>query len=87
MTFLNWIAEQHHRDDVVGDLARDVRDDKKSLQRYFSNRSFSPLDLPEISFQDMHRYMRTQGACSEALEALIEAYREWKKLNRNLIPL
>jgi len=34
--------------------------------------------LPNPSLNSLYGHLRVQGACSEALDALIEAYREWQ---------
>jgi 5-methylcytosine-specific restriction endonuclease McrA len=63
--FRQWLRRQEKRDDPIGDLARDMsRDPGQSL--------------PNPSLSDLYHYIRVAGACDGALQALIDAYREWQ---------
>jgi len=64
--FRRWIHQQTDRDDPIGDLAQDMKRDL--YQR-----------LPNPSLKSLYSYLRGR-ACDEALEALIDAYREWQVL-------
>jgi hypothetical protein len=62
--FISWLKRQAKRDDPIGDLARDMKMDKRPLER----RSVSGL----------RGHMQLHGACLRALDALDDAAREWK---------
>jgi hypothetical protein len=68
-TFNRWLASQINRDDPIGDLARDCKDDK---------RWFSPQANP--SLRDIFLYLSPYGVSvyNRVGETLIEAYREWQ---------
>lgn len=74
-TFLRWLQKQEQRDDPVGDLAQDMRQDQQGLL-YF----FGATTLPNPPLSRFYGYLRSRLACSEALQACIDAYREWQQL-------
>jgi hypothetical protein len=63
LSFKSWLRAQHRRDDSIGDLSRDVRQDAEW-----------PLsqDIPELI--ERLYMLGASGAC---MEALILAHREW----------
>lgn len=63
--FRDWLRKQEKRDDPIGDLAVDMAHDAHQT-------------LPNPSLSDLYGYLHSRGACSAALDALIEAYREWQ---------
>lgn len=63
--FRQWLQSQEKRDDPIGDLARDMRRDPGQV-------------TPNPSLSDLYHYMRAARACDGALQALIDAYREWQ---------
>lgn len=80
MIFMYWLSKQNQRDDPIGDLARDVQRDTRELRRYFANRQFDERGHANLSLKDMYRYIRAHYGCLEALEALVDAFREWQGL-------
>lgn len=67
ITFRRWLNQQEYRDDPTGDLARDIRRDPGLVR---TNQSLGEL----------YRWLRLVGACQEARQTLINAYREWQQL-------
>ncbi len=63
-TFHQWLVKQEKRDDPTGDLARDAKADKRP----------SPKNTPSAWMA----HLRNANACSEALEALDAAWREYQ---------
>ena len=63
----SWLLSQHRRDDVVGDLARDVRQDP----------SFPKGTVGNLT---LRLYLRDHGACYGAVSALSTAWKEWTNL-------
>lgn len=68
MTFTDWLDRQADRDDPIGDLASDVRRDKKA---------------PKGDAEALRTHMTFRGASSEALDALMLAEREWRHETRH----
>ncbi len=66
ITFRKWLRHQETRNDPIGDLAQDMARDKGQV-------------IPNPSLNDLYHWLRWQ-ACAPALEALIDAYREWQGL-------
>ena len=66
MSFHSWLVRQCDRDDPVGDLARDVRDDQDMPD------DLKRSDRPE----DWRSYLAAAGACSGAMAALDRALHE-----------
>lgn len=72
MSFYTWLKKQCHRDDPVGDLARDVAADP---------------DWPRIQgmrLKGYREYLESMVACDGAIRALERAHKEYehiKKLN------
>jgi hypothetical protein len=64
-TFLAWLADQTHRRDAVGDLARDTRMDPRWPPR------------GKISRARLARYLESRDAVPGALAALHHAWDEW----------
>ena len=65
-TFRQWLAAQRDRHDPVGDLARDVKDDKA-----LGKRQFTPTELYE--------HVRSVSGYEPALEAAKAAAEEYGK--------
>ncbi|WP_434046809.1 YozE family protein [Sorangium cellulosum] len=63
--FLKWLARQDHRDDPIGDLAADVKRDKR-------------FPVTTTSRDMLNEHLRSRGACAEALVALDEAVKEFE---------
>lgn len=63
--FYRWLLKQQNRNDPIGDLAKDVLSDK----------SF-PAGISSLREQKEH--LIKQSACDEAIQALEEAYAEFK---------
>jgi uncharacterized protein YozE (UPF0346 family) len=64
MSFKTWLLEQQHRDDPIGDLARDAAQDKRFPRR-------------NAKLRTVVRYLEEQEATPAALEALYRAWEEW----------
>jgi uncharacterized protein YozE (UPF0346 family) len=64
--FTGWLYAQRHRDDRVGDLARDARMDR---------------DWPSWcrTLTGYRRYMERVGACDAAVASLDIAWRQWEQ--------
>lgn len=71
--FLDWLRVQVKRDDPIGDLARDVVQDKQGVLQWFRAETW-----PNPSLSQLYSMLRFRFASSEALVALVEAYREWQ---------
>ncbi|NOI36812.1 hypothetical protein F0250_23455 [Vibrio cyclitrophicus] len=72
--FKGWLTLQINRSDLVGDLARDVANDKETPK----GRS---------SFQKWHDYLLSKSACDGAMEALNIAWDNYKyDLNPSVEP-
>jgi uncharacterized protein YozE (UPF0346 family) len=65
MTFFRWLLQQRHRQDAVGDLARDAGRDPS-----FGRRSRTP--------QSTERHLTGQGACDGAIRAAAAAWVEFR---------
>lgn len=66
MKFEQWLERQINRDNVVGDLAKDVKDDSRPKP------SNNTLDAWQT-------FLFTAGASREAQQALDEAWAEYSK--------
>lgn len=64
-SFNHWLRRQHQRDDRIGDLARDVRQDRQW-----------PGCRTLAGFQ---RYLGQRNACSAAVESLAAAWTEYSR--------
>ena len=64
-TFRRWLRGQRERNDPISDLACDIAADRGLVR-------------PNQSLSDLYHWLRLQGATAEALETLINAYREWQ---------
>lgn len=64
-SFLAWIKQQAGRDDVIGDLARDVKSD---------------VNAPKgrVSKYGWLGYLRASNACNGAIEAFRDAWKEFE---------
>jgi len=62
--FSTWLRRQTHRDDPVGDLARDAKADRD-------------WPGPTSDLQALQRHLALKRACPEARAALKRAHREW----------
>jgi len=67
MKFITWILKQSERNDKIGDLASDIKDDKK-----FPNKN--------ASFEKIEEYLEMNGACDNAMVAFQEAKKEYQTL-------
>ncbi len=64
VSFRAWLRRQEHRDDPVGDLARDAADDRM---------------FPHVGKLDtIVGYLLLMHACHEAVEAARVAHAEWR---------
>lgn len=63
--FMTWLLQQVGRDDPIGDLANDMKRDKKRPR-------------PDTSIKELREYLRRQHACREAIEAFNDAVKEYK---------
>jgi hypothetical protein len=70
MTFQQWLHGQRHRDDAVGDLARDAHADRDTPTGQTTSRTWL-------------RYLRRRGACDGALEALRQAWAEYRAMGHH----
>lgn len=72
--FKGWLSLQINRSDLVGDLAKDVANDKETPKG-------------KGSFQKWHDYLSSKGACDGAMEALNIAWDNYKyDLNPSVEP-
>lgn len=64
LTFIDWLIRQAHRDDPIGDIARDMLDDPH---------------WPESGtiLADFRDYLTSVRASDLALQALQQAWNEW----------
>ena len=67
MKFITWILAQSERNDKVGDLAKDIKDDIK-----FPNKN--------ASFEAIKEHLKMSGACDDAMIAFQEAKKEYQTL-------
>jgi uncharacterized protein YozE (UPF0346 family) len=72
MTFKGWLMMQKKRDDPVGNLARDVLQDRTW-----------PITQDMVK---LRQYMVKRGAVESALTALDRAYSEYQKQGNRLRP-
>jgi hypothetical protein len=63
LTFINWLRQQTHRNDAIGDLAADCERDQAEVR----------------SILQLRDRMIALGGCPEAFEALDRALEEWRK--------
>lgn len=74
MTFSSWLLKQDGRDDPVGDLARDYRNDKRCHRK-----GLWWAQLPTgSSWRAWRKYL--EGKAAE--DALREAYDEWTQISK-----
>ena len=66
MRFRAWTRTQTARDDRIGDLCRDFRDDKQAPQHF-------------PAWRGLERYMLRKGASAAAIEAARAAWREYQQ--------
>ena len=64
VTFASWLRSQAHRDDSIGDLARDVRDDES---------------WGGGSAHQLRGHMSGMGASAHAMDALTKAETEFAR--------
>lgn len=62
-SFYMWLRQQRWRDDEIGDLARDIWDDRRNIR--------------ERTVNGIYLRMLTAGACLEAFQALDNAISEY----------
>lgn len=70
ISFVTFLKKQIDRNDPIGDLAGDIKQDK----------TFPPASA---TGKEVHSYLLNNGACSEAVEALEAAWREYQLLYLN----
>jgi uncharacterized protein YozE (UPF0346 family) len=63
-TFYHWLLSQIERPDRIGDVARDAADD-------------TTFPRESNQYEEMKSYLKTQRACSAAIESLKEAWLEY----------
>jgi uncharacterized protein YozE (UPF0346 family) len=68
-SFYLWLVMQADRDDWIGDVARDAKED-----------TLFPKE--ETSYQRLQSYLIWHQACHRARIGLAKAYREWLRLRR-----
>jgi uncharacterized protein YozE (UPF0346 family) len=66
--FYRWLLKQKDRNDPIGDLANDALSDKS-------------FPINSDSFVNIKKHLNFKGACYEAIQALTEAFKEYKKKN------
>lgn len=66
MKFLTWLLSQTNRNDPIGDLARDFKDD-------------STRPNANSSVEKIRIYLESQSASSEAMVAFKNAVKEWSR--------
>lgn len=71
LSLYNWISLQSERNDVIGDFAREVLDDKR-------------FPIFEIRYGRLKDYLIERRACNEARLALARCFRAWQRLQRGL---
>lgn len=71
LSFKLWLNKQAHKDDSVGDLARDVTQDKNFPR-------LNRIDKYITNFEKIKRYLEEKGACDNALSTL---HRPWLYYN------
>lgn len=71
MTFYQWLMKQRHRDDPIGDLARDAKEDDCSFARG-----------PNVGYTKWETHLCVKMACSGAMEALEEAWTRYLRADR-----
>jgi len=76
--FLKWVLMQKNRDDPVGDVARDLFADIE-MKRAKGEHLYDYAS----GYREFRKYLVKRGACSEAVEAVDEAWREYKATKKN----
>ncbi len=80
MSFHSWLRAQKNRNDPVGDLSRDLRQDdeetRKGFDKYWRTVP-KPLRLTPGTFR---KYLEACGACDGAMGALDDAEKEWRRV-------
>ncbi|MBF5039878.1 hypothetical protein INP77_10285 [Methylophilus sp. 13] len=66
-SFYKWLNKQSNRDDIIGDLAKDLERARNI-----------PQESNDIEIWLSH--LRCNGACQEAIEAMHEAWAEFEAL-------
>jgi hypothetical protein len=66
MTFLQWLRQQRHRPDPVGDLACDALNDRHK-------------PTGQVTLRQWQRYLQGIPACDGALKALHRAWDEYRQ--------
>lgn len=66
MTFWKWLKRQKHRIDPVGDLSNHALDDKHHKGQ---------------TYKWWVQHLESHGACTDALRALDEAWKEYRKVS------
>jgi len=67
MKFITWILEQSERNDKIGDLSKDIKNDTK-----FPNKN--------ASFKKLKEHLEMSGACDDTMIAFEEAKKEYQTL-------
>ena len=71
LTFKQWLSEQAHKDSSIGDLARDVKQDKNFPR-------LDKIDKYMMNFEKTKKYLEEKGAFDNAL---ITLYHAWLSYN------
>jgi len=69
-SFTQWLLQQAGRDDIVGDLSRDV------------DRDWEWPEYSDKSLRKLLAYLVGRGACDGAIAALRAAWEEWQEVTR-----
>ncbi len=76
--FITWLIGEVHRDDPVGDLARDVLRDRADGCLVWTSGSFAGLKRHLFEAHDFDRF-----ASSDLRDVLYEALGDWKRECKN----
>jgi hypothetical protein len=74
MNFKRWLLKQARRDDPIGHLAMDLRQDLRDVRKP----NEEPLPRP-FTATGFVRYLNRRGACQGAIETAERARREWRQ--------
>jgi hypothetical protein len=83
MTFYQWLRRQHKRDDIVGDLAQDVRRNVRS--QYGRGCPEAGYSRNPSSVAGWLQYLEDVMACDGAIEACKQAAAEYSKIKGDQI--
>jgi len=72
MSFRDWLHKQRHRDDPVGDLAKDVESETSGERIEYGRVRTRPRTL-----RGWEEHIENAGACDGAILALHRAWKEY----------